>query len=197
MAHQGTKHQRDDWKKICSFQSCTSSSCICIRIFGSSAPKGSSINRIFGSRIKVAAIDTLISLARERICVFDVDLSQSGWNSPARADALSSFLRVRYARLDIIVHETAWIEKSCPRLTSLLRRFGHAMTIYKTGSGARGAVRRRPSEGRRENSGRDDGRGERGNDGAHGRDLQHDGRQVSPAQRLLDRPRRARMTGPY
>ena len=86
------------------------------------------------------AIDTLISLARERIGVFDVDLSQSGWNSPARADALSNFLRVRYARLDLIVHETTWIEKSCPRLTNLLRRFGHAMTIYKTGSGARGAM---------------------------------------------------------
>jgi len=89
---------------------------------------------------QVVAIDTLISLARERIGVFDVDLSQSGWNSPARADALSNFLRVRYARLDLIVHETTWIEKSCPRLTNLLRRFGHAMTIYKTGSGARGAM---------------------------------------------------------
>ena len=89
---------------------------------------------------QVVAIDTLISLARERIGVFDVDLLQSGWNSPARADALSNFLRVRYARLDLIVHETTWIEKSCPRLTNLLRRFGHAMTIYKTGSGARGAM---------------------------------------------------------
>ena len=89
---------------------------------------------------QVAAIDTLIRLARERICVFDVDLSQSGWNSPARADALSHVLRIQYARLDIIVHDTAWIEKSCPRLTSLLRRYGHAMTIYKTGSGALGAM---------------------------------------------------------
>ena len=89
---------------------------------------------------QVIAIDTLVGLARERICVFDTDLSQSGWNSAARADALSNFLRVRYARLDIIVHETTWIETSCPRLTNLLRRFGHAMTIYKTGSGARGAM---------------------------------------------------------
>ena len=89
---------------------------------------------------QVAAIDTLISLARERICVFDVDLSQSGWNSPARADALSSFLRVRYARLDIIVHETTWIERFCPRLVNLMRRYGHAMTIYKTGGGARSAM---------------------------------------------------------
>jgi hypothetical protein len=89
---------------------------------------------------QIAAIDALIALARERICVFDVDLSQSGWNVPKRADALSNFLRVRYSRLDIIVHETTWIERFCPRLINLMRRYGHAMTIYKTGGGARGAM---------------------------------------------------------
>ena len=41
---------------------------------------------------QVAAIDTLIGLARERICVFDLDLSRGGWGSEARADALSHFL---------------------------------------------------------------------------------------------------------
>jgi hypothetical protein len=90
---------------------------------------------------QVAAIDTLIGLARERICVFDVDLSRGGWGSEARADALSHFLRTaRHARLDIIVHDTRWIETSCARLTSLLRRFGHAMTLYKTGAGAHSAM---------------------------------------------------------
>jgi hypothetical protein len=90
---------------------------------------------------QVAAIDTLIGLAQERIRVFDVDLSRTGWNSAARADALSQFLRVtRHGRLDIIVHDTSWIETSCARLITLLRRYGHAMTIYKTGPGARGAM---------------------------------------------------------
>jgi hypothetical protein len=90
---------------------------------------------------QVAAIDTLIGLARERICVFDLDLSQGGWNTIARGDALAGFLRTtRNARLDIIVHETRWIETSAPRLLTLLRRYGYAMTIYKTGAGARGAM---------------------------------------------------------
>jgi hypothetical protein len=90
---------------------------------------------------QTAAIDTLIGLAHERIRVFDVNLSHTGWNSSARADALALFLRVtRNGRLDIIVHDATWIEASCPRLMMLLRRYGHAMTIYKTGPGARGAM---------------------------------------------------------
>src|SRR5437867_3223803 len=40
-----------------------------------------------------AAIDELIALARQRIRVFDHDLSQTGWNSPQRTARLSAFLR--------------------------------------------------------------------------------------------------------
>src|SRR5437763_17119799 len=90
---------------------------------------------------QTAAIDTLIALAQERIRVFDVNLSHTGWNSPARADALAHFVRATpNARLEIIVHDTTWMEASCPRLMTLLRRYGHAMTIYKTGAGARAAM---------------------------------------------------------
>ncbi len=90
---------------------------------------------------QVAAIDQLISLARERISVFDGDLSRGAWNTPARAEALATFLRTaQHPRLEIIVHDTRWIETSCPRLTNLLRRFGHAMTLYRTGAGAQGAT---------------------------------------------------------
>jgi len=90
---------------------------------------------------QIAAIDLLISLARERISVFDGTLAQGGWETAARAEALSKFLRTApNARLEIIVHETRWIETSCPRLAGLLRRFGHAMTIYRTGAGAQGAM---------------------------------------------------------
>jgi len=90
---------------------------------------------------QVAAIDLLVSLARERISVFDGTLSRGGWQSAARIDALAEFMRTApNARLEIIVHDTRWIETSCARLTSLLRRYGHAMTLYKTGSGAHGAM---------------------------------------------------------
>ncbi|MEP7274844.1 MAG: hypothetical protein ABI812_00725, partial [Betaproteobacteria bacterium] len=90
---------------------------------------------------QVAGIDLLVSLARERISVFDGDLSRGAWETQSRNDALATFLRTApNARLEIIVHETRWIETSCPRLVGLLRRFGHAMTLYRTGSGARAAM---------------------------------------------------------
>ena len=102
------------------------------------APREERIDSLAGQR---AAIDLLISLARERICVFDGALDRVGWDSAARAAALATFLRsTPNARLEIIVHDTRWIETSCPRILDLLRRFGHAMTLYKTGAGASGAM---------------------------------------------------------
>jgi len=90
---------------------------------------------------QVAAIDELIALAQAHIKVFDVDLAQGGWNAPQRAENLTQFLRrAAHPRLDIIVHDTRWIESSGARLAALLRQFGHAITIYTTGAEARGAM---------------------------------------------------------
>jgi len=91
-------------------------------------------------KAQIAAIDEMIALATQSIRVFDADLAETGWNSAARSERLATFLRrSRQARLDIIVHDTRWIESSCPRLTALLKTFSHAVTIYKTGPEARGA----------------------------------------------------------
>jgi hypothetical protein len=90
---------------------------------------------------QVQAIDELIDLAHESIRVFDRDLSDMGWNNAARAQRLTTFFRrSRTAKLEMIVHDTRWIESSCPRLTNLLRTFGHAITLYKTGPEASGAM---------------------------------------------------------
>jgi hypothetical protein len=87
---------------------------------------------------QAAAIDELIGLARHHIRVFDQDLSQTGWNSAVRADRLAAFLRdVRGRRLDIIVHDTRYLECSCPRMMNLLRNYGHVMSIYQTGAEAK------------------------------------------------------------
>jgi hypothetical protein len=89
-------------------------------------------------REQSAAIDELIALARHNIRVFDQDLSQTGWSSAARVDRLASFLReVRGRRLDIIVHDTRYLQSACPRMIKLLRTYGHAMTIYQTGPEAK------------------------------------------------------------
>jgi hypothetical protein len=90
---------------------------------------------------QIEAIDELIGLARHSIRVFDVDLSWMGWNEPARADKLVAFLRASHnARLDIVVHDTGWIERSCPRLTRLLKQYGHLITICRTGEDAKHAM---------------------------------------------------------
>ena len=85
-------------------------------------------------------IDALIDRARMRVRVFDIDLSQAGWNTAERAERLSSFLRGRGAKLDVIVHDTRHLEQSCPRLLALLKAYGHAMTVYRTGHEARSAM---------------------------------------------------------
>lgn len=87
------------------------------------------------------AIDALIDCANVQLRVFDVDLSQGGWNTAGRAERISAFLRrTRGARLDMIVHDTRWLEQSCPRILALLRIYGHATTVYRTGPEARGAM---------------------------------------------------------
>ena len=90
---------------------------------------------------QIAALDEVIGYARQSVRVFDVDLSETGWNRPERIALLAAFLRrSRHARLDIIVHETRHIEGFCPRLVALQRQFGNAVTIYRTGKEARGAM---------------------------------------------------------
>ena len=90
---------------------------------------------------QTAAIDQLVALARRRIRVFDQDLSQTGWNQASRVDHLAAFLRgTRGRRLDIIVHDTTYLETACPRMLKLLHVYRHAVTIYRTGAEARRAT---------------------------------------------------------
>ena len=90
---------------------------------------------VIGVAAQIAATDELIGLARRTIRVFEIDLAATGWNDASRNDRLAAFLRgSRQARLDIITHDARHIERECPRLCALLRRFGSAVTILSTGS---------------------------------------------------------------
>jgi hypothetical protein len=87
------------------------------------------------------AHDEVIALAQRHIKVFDRDLSSGGWNTAERCTALSSYLRRKPgARLDIIVHDTRFVESYGARLTALLARHAHAMKVYRTGAAARAAM---------------------------------------------------------
>lgn len=89
---------------------------------------------------QISAVNTLIGLARQRIRVFDTDLSTHGWNAPLRAELLGSVLRLPDAHLDIIVHDTRYLEASCPRVTALLRYASDAIAIRRTGPEAHAAT---------------------------------------------------------
>jgi hypothetical protein len=90
---------------------------------------------------QTAAIDELIALARQRLQIFDVDLSSGGWQSAARAEKLAAFLRrAPKARIDLILHDLRWLEASCPRILGLLKLHSHAITVYRTGPEARSAM---------------------------------------------------------
>ena len=90
---------------------------------------------------QIAAIDTLIGLAQHSIRVYDVDLSGMGWNAVDRTRSLAAFLRASpAARIEIIVRDTGWIERSCPRLMQLLKFHGHVITIRRAGEDARLAM---------------------------------------------------------
>jgi hypothetical protein len=90
---------------------------------------------------QVIALDELVGLAQHSIRVFDGNMSQMGWNRPARVEKLAAFLRrSRRARIEIIVHDTRWLEESCARLMILLKSFSDRITIYRTGPEAKGAA---------------------------------------------------------
>jgi hypothetical protein len=90
---------------------------------------------------QTAAIDELIGLAQHKLQVFDIDLAQTGWSTAARASNLAVFLRrTPAARMELILHDTRWLEQACPRLMDLVRRYSTAITVYKTGTEARIAM---------------------------------------------------------
>ena len=101
---------------------------------------GSRTWRVDTVAAQVQAIDALLAIAERHVQLFDVDLAQGGWHTAARAESLTRFLRRRDARFDVIVHDTRWVEASAPRFVQLLRQYGHAMTLYRTGAAARAAM---------------------------------------------------------
>jgi len=80
-----------------------------------------------------AGITEIIAAATRTIRIFDPDLAEFGFNTPALEEKLKDFLLASRAnRLQIVVHDIAYISGSCPRLLRLLRQFSHAVTINQT-----------------------------------------------------------------
>ncbi len=83
------------------------------------------------------AIDTLLPFLQLELCIFDPDLSELGFNAPARIEVLNAFLRrSRNTSIYIAVHHTDYITRHAPRLMRLLGAFSASMFIHKTESEA-------------------------------------------------------------
>ena len=100
-----------------------------------------SYRQISGIAESLEAIDEVIAVAQRTIRIFDISLSNRGFNSPARATALRDFLvRGRAHRILIALHETELLARENPRLLILLRQFPMSIEIHRTLAQARNAT---------------------------------------------------------
>jgi len=99
-----------------------------------------SYRRISGIAESQEAIDQVIAEAQTTLRLFDVSLTNRGFNSPQRVEALRQFfLRGRAHRLLVALHEPEKLERDCPRLLLLLRQFPMSIEIHRTLAQARNA----------------------------------------------------------
>lgn len=99
-----------------------------------------SYRKLSGIAESSAAIDEVIDAARTGLRIFDVSLSNRGFNSPARVQKLRDFLVAgRSHRIYIALHDTEPLEREAPRLLALLRQFPMSIEIHRTLAQARKA----------------------------------------------------------
>lgn len=80
-----------------------------------------------------AALDSLCTLARRNLYFFEKNYEGLDFNAEARYETLRQFFLANPAnRLFVLAHDTHFLSTRCPRMTMLLRNFGHAMSIYQT-----------------------------------------------------------------
>ena len=104
------------------------------------APKPS-YRPISGIKESLAAIEEVIATAQRSLRVFDISLSNRGFNSPSVAEKLRQFLVAgRAHRLYIALHNTDLLERESPRLLQLLRQFPMSIEIHRTVAQARNAM---------------------------------------------------------
>lgn len=97
--------------------------------------------RLEGPLEYVQALNTIIQHAHRSLRIFDLNLRDEGYNSIERVELLRRFFHLnRSNRLVIVLHDTDFLTNECPRMIELIKRFGHAIEIYRTTEEARGAT---------------------------------------------------------
>ena len=93
---------------------------------------------ISGIAESLAAIEEVVGAAQHAIRIFDVALSNRGFNSPGLTEKLRQFLVAgRAHRIYIALHNTDLLERESPRLLQLLRQFPMSIEIHRTLAQAR------------------------------------------------------------
>ena len=79
------------------------------------------------------AVDQLLAQPGRELRIFEPDGSALKLNAPARVALLEAFLRAsRTHRILMVVHETEYLTRSCPRMMDFIKRFNHAIQINRT-----------------------------------------------------------------
>ncbi len=79
------------------------------------------------------ALDRFFEQPGRELRLFDPDLKSMRLNSPARIEQLEKFLRgSRTRRIYIVVHQTDYLTRHCPRMLGLLKLFNHAIQVNRT-----------------------------------------------------------------
>jgi len=94
---------------------------------------------LLGRQEYIEALDQVIGLASRTLRIFDHNLEGAGYESPARAEALKTFLAAHPAnRLYLVAHDLSHLTRNCPRLLALLKYHGHAIEVRETVDAAKG-----------------------------------------------------------
>jgi len=81
----------------------------------------------------VAAIDAVLAVTQEALCVFDGDLARMELERQARCETLARILGAcRESRLRIVLHDPAPLERHSPRLLKLLRDHSDRTEVRQT-----------------------------------------------------------------
>ncbi len=80
-----------------------------------------------------AALDRFLEQPGREMRLFDSDLKALRPNSPARIAQFEHFLRgSRTRRIYIVLQDTEYLTRMCPRMLGLLKLFTHAIQINRT-----------------------------------------------------------------
>ena len=80
-----------------------------------------------------AAVDRLLEQPGRELRVFDPDGAALRLNDSGRIERIQRFLQAsRTRRLYIVLHDPNHVQRQCPRMMSLLARYGHAIQINRT-----------------------------------------------------------------